>query len=135
MSGRIIRVEFAKKFKKPRPPHEPRPPSSLAEETQNGDTQSLETQPVETQHKLYVSNLAWKVRSTDLRDFFSADHNPVSAKVVFEAPGKSGGYGFVSFATKEEAEVAISSLNGKVNEDKFNYCTLADCINFCWFGE
>ncbi|KAJ0052077.1 hypothetical protein Pint_03449 [Pistacia integerrima] len=110
VSGRIIRVEFAKKFKKPHPPREPQPQSPLAGETQNGETQS-----VETQHKLYVSNLAWKVRSTSLREFFSADHNPVSAKVVFEAPGRSGGYGFVSFATKEEAEAAISSLNGKVN--------------------
>lgn len=119
MSGRIIRVAFARKFKKPRPPREPRSPSPLAEETQNVETQSLRTQPVETQHKIYVSNLAWKVRANNLREFFSADHNLVSAKVVFEAPGKSGGYGFVSFATKEEAEAAISSLNGKVNEANF----------------
>ncbi|KAH7578624.1 hypothetical protein JRO89_XS01G0406600 [Xanthoceras sorbifolium] len=104
VSGRIIRVEFAKKFKKarhssPGPTGPPSPPSSPAGETR---------------HKIYVSNLAWKVRSSQLREFFSANFNPVSAKVVFESDQRrSAGYGFVSFATKEEAEAAISSLDGK----------------------
>lgn len=94
--GRIIRVEFAKKLKKPSPP----PPMNLP--------------LVETRHKLYVSNLAWKVRSTHLREFFSANFSPVSARVVFDSPsGRSSGYGFASFATKEEAEAAISELDGK----------------------
>lgn len=96
--GRIIKVEFSRKFKKPSPP----PPPSPA------------TPPRETRHMLYVSNLAWKVRSTHLREFFSATSNPVSVRVVFDNPtGKSAGYGFVSFATKEEAEAAISALDGK----------------------
>ncbi|KAK9984996.1 hypothetical protein SO802_034521 [Lithocarpus litseifolius] len=96
ISGRIIRIEFAKRFKKPSPP---RP---------EGRTTG------ETRHKLYVSNLAWKVRSTHLRDFFSENFKPVSARVVFDTPlGRSAGYGFVSFATNEEAEAAISALDGK----------------------
>ncbi|XP_059642177.1 29 kDa ribonucleoprotein A, chloroplastic [Cornus florida] len=94
--GRIIRVEFAKKFKKPSRPPPVGPP------------------PGETRHKLYVSNLAWKVRSSHLKEFFGADFNPISARVVFDSPsGRSAGYGFVSFATKEEAETAISALDGK----------------------
>lgn len=101
VSGRIIRVEFAKNFKKP---SSKRPPTPTATETQN---------------KIYVSNLAWKVRSSHLKELFSAEFNPVSAKVVFEAPGKAAGYGFVSFSTKEEAEAAISYLDGKVNKNKF----------------
>ena len=97
ISGRIIRIEFAKRFKKPSPP---RPEGRSAGETR---------------HKLYVSNLAWKVRSTHLRDFFSENFKPVSARVVFDTPlGRSAGYGFVSFATNEEAESAISALDGKV---------------------
>ncbi|KAG9134424.1 hypothetical protein Leryth_026088 [Lithospermum erythrorhizon] len=93
--GRIIKVELAHKFKKPRPIS-----SSLAP-------------PRESRHKLYVSNLSWKARSTNLREFFSG-FNPISARVVFDNPsGKSAGYGFVSFSTKEEAETAISSLDGK----------------------
>ncbi|XVE57428.1 hypothetical protein DITRI_Ditri04bG0090100 [Diplodiscus trichospermus] len=101
VSGRIIRVEFARRFKRPSPPSsQPIVPSR------------------ETHHKLYVSNLAWKVRSSHLREFFSA-FNPVSARVIFSTPsGQSAGYGFVSFATKEEAEAAISTLNGKELMDR-----------------
>ncbi|XP_057475670.1 29 kDa ribonucleoprotein B, chloroplastic-like isoform X1 [Actinidia eriantha] len=96
LSGRVIRVEFAKRFKRPPPPPPAGPPLR------------------ETRHKLYVSNLAWKVRSSHLKEFFAADFKPVSTRVVFDSPsGKSAGYGFVSFATKEEAESAISALDGK----------------------
>lgn len=98
VSGRVIRIEYAKRFKKPRPPRAPGPQSE------------------ETRHKLYVSNLGWKVRSSNLREFFSANFKPVATRVVFDAPsGRAAGYGFVSFATKEEAEEAISSLDGKVS--------------------
>ncbi|GAA0168273.1 RNA splicing factor [Lithospermum erythrorhizon] len=97
LSGRTIRVELAKKFKKPRPIRSP----------------PLASTPGETRHKLYVSNLAWKTRSTNLREFFS-DFSPISARVVFDSPsGNSAGYGFVSFSTKEEAVSAMSSLDGK----------------------
>ncbi|XP_047324042.1 29 kDa ribonucleoprotein A, chloroplastic [Impatiens glandulifera] len=96
LSGRIIRVDFAKRLKKP----SKNPP--------------VRTQTGEARYKLYVSNLAWKVRSTHLKELFSSDFNPISTRVVFDNPsGKSAGYGFVSFATKEEAESAISSLDGK----------------------
>ncbi|XP_062073598.1 28 kDa ribonucleoprotein, chloroplastic isoform X2 [Humulus lupulus] len=100
ISGRVIRIEFAKRFKKPSPPRPPGP------------------RPGETHHKLYVSNLEWKARSTHLRDLFSENFNPVSARVVFDAPkGRSSGYGFVSFATREEAEAALSSLDGKGHKE------------------
>ncbi|XP_021768202.1 RNA-binding protein CP33, chloroplastic-like isoform X2 [Chenopodium quinoa] len=95
--GRTIRVEFAKSLKKPRP----QPPA---------------VQPVkETVYKLYVSNLQWKVRSTDLKEFFSSDFTPVSTRVVFESTPflRSAGYGFVSFNTREDAEAALTSLDGK----------------------
>ncbi|CAH2059269.1 unnamed protein product, partial [Thlaspi arvense] len=100
VSGRILKVSFAKSFKKPTR----KPPNGLPS-----------VSPGETRHKLYVSNLAWKARSTHLREFFTAaDFNLVSARVVFADPeGRSSGYGFVSFPTREEAENAISKLNGK----------------------
>ena len=95
--GRIIKVEYAKKFKKPTP----RSPSSLRLN--------------ETRHKLFVSNLAWKVRATHLKQFF-ADFHPVTTRVVFSPKGSPAGYGFVSFASKEEAESALSALNEKVTD-------------------
>ncbi|KAI3693777.1 hypothetical protein L1987_76729 [Smallanthus sonchifolius] len=94
LMGRIIKVEYAKKFKKPTP----RSPGSLRSS--------------ETCHKLFVSNLEWKVRASNLKQFF-VDFNPVSTRVVFSPSGSSAGYGFVSFASKEEAESAVSTLNGK----------------------
>lgn len=92
--GRTIRVEFSKSFRKPAPPP---PPGTILE-----------------RHKLYVSNLPWKARAPNMKEFFSK-FNPLSAKVVFDSPsGKSAGYGFVSFGTKEEAEAALTELDGKV---------------------
>lgn len=94
LMGRIIRVEFAKDSKKTSPPPTP---------------------PGEKRYKLYVSNLAWRVRSNNLKEFFATKFNPLSTRVVFESPeGRSAGYGFVTFASKEEAESAIAALNGKV---------------------
>ncbi|CAN6486688.1 unnamed protein product [Victoria cruziana] len=93
MAGRIIRVSYAKTAKKP-PSEKPA--------------------AVETRHQIYASNLAWKLRSSHLREFFMENSNPVSAKVVFDSPsGKSAGYGFISFATKEEAEAVVLALDGK----------------------
>uniref|UniRef100_A0ACD5UTY9 Uncharacterized protein n=1 Tax=Avena sativa TaxID=4498 RepID=A0ACD5UTY9_AVESA len=91
LMGRTIKVEFSKSFRKPAPPPSP-------------DT-------IVAKYKLYVSNLAWKARSSDMKEFFS-QYNPVSANIVFD-DRKSAGYGFVSFGTKEEAETALSELNGK----------------------
>ncbi|MQL71859.1 hypothetical protein Taro_004229 [Colocasia esculenta] len=94
LKERIIRVEFAKNLKKP----SPRPAGAS----------------LETRNKIYVSNLAWKARSNNLREFFSENFKPVSARVVFDTPsGRAAGYGFVSFATKEEVDAAISELDGK----------------------
>ena len=98
LSGRVLTVEYAKRLKRPSPPPPDSPP------------------PGKTRYKLYVSNLAWKVRANDLREFFAANFKPLSARVVFNNPsGNSAGYGFVSFATREEAESVISELNGKVS--------------------
>ncbi|CAA7393254.1 unnamed protein product [Spirodela intermedia] len=93
LQERIIRVEFAKSMKKP--PH----PAGAT---------------MESRHKIYVSNLAWKARSNNLREFFAGSFKPVSVRVVFDTPtGRAAGYGFVSFATEEEMEAAISELDGK----------------------
>ncbi|OEL24805.1 33 kDa ribonucleoprotein, chloroplastic [Dichanthelium oligosanthes] len=89
--GRTIKVEFSKSFRKPAPPP---PPGAIIE-----------------RHKLYVSNLPWKARAPNVKEFFSK-FNPLSANVIFDN-GKAAGYGFVSFGTKEEADAALNELNGK----------------------
>ncbi|KAF0892212.1 hypothetical protein E2562_014804 [Oryza meyeriana var. granulata] len=115
--GRTIRVEFSKSFRKPAPPP---PPGTIVE-----------------RHKLYVSNLPWKARAPNMKEFFSK-FNPLSAKVVFDSPsGKSAGYGFVSFGTKEEAEAALSELDGKViptwtSPSSFTFYTKNDDQSFIY---
>ncbi|KVH90187.1 Nucleotide-binding, alpha-beta plait [Cynara cardunculus var. scolymus] len=57
---------------------------------------------------------AVETRANDLRDFFATECNPISTRVVFDVPeGRSAGYGFVTFASKQEAESAISAFDGK----------------------
>jgi RNA recognition motif-containing protein len=92
VKGRTIKVDFSRGFRKPAQP----PTASIIVE----------------RHKLYVSNLPWKARAPDLKEFFS-NFNPLSSRVVF-SDKKSAGYGFVSFGTKEEAEAALTELDGKV---------------------
>lgn len=97
VSGRILRVQFAKTFQKPSPC-----PVGVP-------------LPGETLHKIYVLILAWKARSNHLRDLFTAKVNQVSIMVVFEnSSSRSAGYGFVSFGTREEAEIALSTFDGQV---------------------
>ncbi|KAH9316262.1 hypothetical protein KI387_024889, partial [Taxus chinensis] len=69
---------------------------------------------VDSPHRIYVGNLAWTVNSQSLGDFFNSCANVLGAKVVYEPQtGKSHGYGFVSFSSKDDANAAIASLNGK----------------------
>jgi uncharacterized membrane protein YgcG len=64
--------------------------------------------------KLYVGNLAFQTTSQELQELFAAAGTVESASVVEDRDtGRSRGFGFVEMATKEEAEAAISQLNGK----------------------
>lgn len=73
-----------------------------------------ENTPVE-KHTVFVGNLAWRVRSKDLRELFEPSYNVISAEVIFHSkPRRPAGYGFVAFASKEEAEAAVASFNAKV---------------------
>lgn len=117
VSGRIIKVEFAKRLKKRKQVTESSPLSPPEIEKKAATASASQSPPQgETRHKIYVSNLAWKVRTSHLREFFSIDFKPLSARVVYQGTGgKAAGYGFISFATSEEAEAAVSALNEKVN--------------------
>ncbi len=64
--------------------------------------------------KLYVGNLSYSTTSESLQTAFSQAGNVVSATVITDKmTGRSKGFGFVEFATDEEAAAAISMLNGK----------------------
>ena len=64
--------------------------------------------------KLYVGGLSYSTTSETLREYFSQCGTVESASVVTDKfSGQSRGFGFVEMATAEEAQRAISELNGK----------------------
>ena len=63
--------------------------------------------------KLFVGGLSFSTSTDRLREAFAACGNVESASVVTDRDtGHSRGFGFVEMATPEEAESAISKLNG-----------------------
>jgi hypothetical protein len=63
--------------------------------------------------KLFVGGLSFSTSSDRLREAFARFGNVVAATVMNDREtGRSRGFGFVEMDTTEEAEKAISSLNG-----------------------
>ena len=64
--------------------------------------------------KLYIGGLSYSTTSEGLREFFTQSGNVLSATVITDRfSGQSRGFGFVEMATAEEAQNAISQLNGR----------------------
>jgi len=64
--------------------------------------------------KLYIGGLAYSTTSDGLREFFTQCGNVLSATVITDRfSGQSRGFGFVEMATSDEAQAAISQLNGR----------------------
>ncbi|KAF8690008.1 hypothetical protein HU200_041647 [Digitaria exilis] len=73
----------------------------------------------ETEHKLFVGNLSWTVTSEMLTEAFQRCGNVVGARVLYDGEtGRSRGYGFVCYSTKEEMDEALSLLNGMEMEGR-----------------
>lgn len=76
--------------------------------------------------RLYVGNLSYDSDNDSVREAFSADGRTVTDVHVMmdRETGQPRGFGFVEMATEEEAQAAISALDGtsldgrtiKVNE-------------------
>lgn len=64
--------------------------------------------------KLYVGNLPHSYTDQDLAQLFSAYPSVISARVIMDRElGRSKGFGFVEFSSKDDAVNAIQALNGK----------------------
>lgn len=73
----------------------------------------------ETEHKLFVGNLSWTVTSEMLTEAFQRCGHVVGARVLYDGEtGRSRGYGFVCYSSKEEMDEALSSLNGMEMEGR-----------------
>ena len=64
--------------------------------------------------KLYVGNLGYDVNDADLSQLFGQHGTVGSATVIMDkATGRSKGFGFVEMSSDEEAQAAMTALNGK----------------------
>lgn len=64
--------------------------------------------------KLYVGNLPFETKDTDLENLFSGSGKVVSVKIVKDRDsGRLKGFGFVEMNNSDEANSAIQSLNEK----------------------
>jgi len=63
--------------------------------------------------KIYVGGLPYSATESQLNELFAAHGTVESARVITDKfTGQSRGFGFVEMATQEEAQAAISALNG-----------------------
>jgi cold-inducible RNA-binding protein len=63
--------------------------------------------------KLYVGNLSYNIMEEDLRNVFTPIGEVQSVKIITDAAtGRSKGFGFVEMANDEDADKAITTLNG-----------------------
>jgi RNA recognition motif-containing protein len=69
--------------------------------------------------KVYVGNLPFSIDDDRLREIFAEFGEIEEVQVIKDKfSGRSKGFGFVTFATKEDAEKAISKLNDKEVEGR-----------------
>jgi len=69
--------------------------------------------------RLYVGNISFKGSEDDLKELFSQAGEVVSVKLITDAAtGRLRGFGFVEMASEEDAQKAISMLNGKAFMDR-----------------
>jgi len=70
-------------------------------------------------NKLYVGGLSYQVTDQQLQELFAQHGTVTSAKVITDRyTGQSRGFGFVEMATSEEAQKAITALNGTQHEGR-----------------
>ena len=64
-------------------------------------------------NKLFVGNLSFDTTENDLQDAFAAHGNVLQVDIPQDRmTNKPRGFGFVTMATKEEADAAVTALNG-----------------------
>lgn len=65
-------------------------------------------------NKLFIGNLSWAIDSRQLEELFSPFGEVTDAFVLTDRETKrSRGFGFVTFASQEDAERAIEEMNNK----------------------
>ncbi len=62
---------------------------------------------------IYVGNLSWNLKDQDLSNLFASHGEVASAKIVTDKfTNRSKGFGFVEMPNDDQAQAAITALNG-----------------------
>lgn len=65
-------------------------------------------------NKLFVGNLSFNTTENDLQDAFAAHGTVVETNLMTDrATGRARGFGFVTMSTDDEAQKAVSAMNGQ----------------------
>lgn len=65
-------------------------------------------------NKLFVGSLSWNTDDDGLRNAFEEFGEVTDAKVITERDtGRSRGFGFVTFASADDAQAAVSAMDGQ----------------------
>jgi RNA recognition motif-containing protein len=65
-------------------------------------------------NKLFVGNLSFNTTENDLQDAFAGHGTVVEANLVTDRmTGRARGFGFVTMSTDDEAQNAVTAMNGK----------------------
>ncbi|KAF5737432.1 glycine-rich RNA-binding protein 4 mitochondrial isoform X1 [Tripterygium wilfordii] len=76
--------------------------------------------------KLFVGGLSFYTTEDGLSEAFSQCGHVTEAKIVMDrVSGKSKGFGFVSFASEDEAQKAITEMDGKALNGRVIFVDIA----------
>ncbi len=71
-------------------------------------------------NKLYVGNLSFDITENELQSAFGAHGSVIEAKLMTDRDtGRGRGFAFVTMGTAEEAQSAITALNGASIDGRF----------------
>ena len=64
-------------------------------------------------NKLFIGNISFNTTENDLQDAFAAHGTVLEANLMMDrVSGRPRGFGFITMSTPEEAQAAISAMNG-----------------------
>ncbi|WP_109027118.1 RNA-binding protein, partial [Klebsiella pneumoniae] len=73
----------------------------------------------EVEYRCFVGGLAWATDDQALGRAFSSYGDVLESKVIHDREtGRSRGFGFVTFSSKEELDAAIEGMNGQTLDDR-----------------
>jgi len=99
-------------------------PSSCSPQSTNtitpsgsSSSSSSSSSTMATQKRLHVSNIPFRFRDDDLRAMFEQFGEIIDTEIIFNERG-SKGFGFVTFASSDDADAARDKLHGAVVEGR-----------------